>query len=424
MSNDDGRLLVGAILGFGYGLYSFWKGFRDFREFRLVSDTPAIPLRSVPMGLVHVRGEARSEETLYSPVTRTPCYLFQVVVEQWHRDSEGGGEWKNVGADTQSVKFYLQDNSGNVMVDATNAELDLPRIAFREVRSGVMASRGITPAPQSTSLPSQTPASDNELLQYVEQVRLRHVTQMVGRGIGALTHQADSAREPQRQSFLKFMADPTGAGGEGFRAQMLRAMMAKHDTTGETSRAALEMWKYQQGTPEFDAAFAKLSQTYIRAMNHNQGAIDPTVALMMAKQHKAEALTMAAQVASAAEPQTDPQLEQARQTAIAYGRQSFGAMIQHSTGTASGHYRFTEYCLLPGHTYDLTGTCAENPNPRDSYDRNIILKGTNEPTFLISSRTQQQVKSWLQKRAAMRILGGAALAIVCLAYILWKAGLL
>jgi hypothetical protein len=413
------------MLGFGYGLYSFWKGFRDFREFRVVSDTPAIPIRSVPMGLVHVRGEARSEETLYSPVTRTPCYLFQVVVEQWHSDSDGGGEWKNVGTDIQSVKFYLQDNSGNVMVDATNAELDLPRSGFREVRSGVVSgSRAITPPAQGAPLAANAPAADPELLQYVEHVRLRHVTQMVGRGIGALTHQSDSAREPQRQSFLKFMADPTGAGGEGFRAQMIRAMIAKKDTTGETSRAALEMWKYQQGTPEFDAAFAKLSQTYIRAMNHGQGTIEPTVALMMAKQHQGEALTMAAQVAAAAEPQSDPQLEQARQTAIAYGRQGFAAMVQHSTGGASGHYRFTEYCLLPGRIYDLTGTCTENPNPRDSYDRNIIVKGTNETTFLISSRTQQQVTSWLRKRAAMRILGGAALAIVCLAYMLWKAGLL
>jgi hypothetical protein len=80
--------------------------------------------------------------------------------------------------------------------------------------------------------------------------------------------------------------------------------------------------------------------------------------------------------------------------------------------------------LLPSQTYDITGTCAENPNPRDEHDRNLILKGTNEPTFLISSRTEKQVESWLRRQTLLMILGGAALAIVCLAIFLGKIGLL
>jgi len=82
MAQDNGRLLIGSILGFGGGIYTFLKGFREYRKYRVVADTPTIRIRSVPMGLVQIRGEARAEETLVSPVTRTPCYLFQVVVEE------------------------------------------------------------------------------------------------------------------------------------------------------------------------------------------------------------------------------------------------------------------------------------------------------------------------------------------------------
>ena len=78
-NNDDGRLLLDSILGFGGGIYTFLKGFRQYRKYRLVADTPTIRIRSVPMGLVQIRGEARGEETLLSPVTRTPCYIFKVV---------------------------------------------------------------------------------------------------------------------------------------------------------------------------------------------------------------------------------------------------------------------------------------------------------------------------------------------------------
>jgi len=37
-------------------------------------------------------------------------------------------------------------------------------------------------------------------------------------------------------------------------------------------------------------------------------------------------------------------------------------------GLSTGRYRFTEYCILPEHTYHVTGTCVENPRPKDSDD--------------------------------------------------------
>lgn len=50
MAHDSGDLLGASVFGFGLGIYVFIKGFREFREYRVVSDTPAIPIRSVPMG--------------------------------------------------------------------------------------------------------------------------------------------------------------------------------------------------------------------------------------------------------------------------------------------------------------------------------------------------------------------------------------
>lgn len=49
MSNSD-NLAVYAFLGFFAGLYIFFKGFRQFRNYLLVEDTPEIPIRGVAMG--------------------------------------------------------------------------------------------------------------------------------------------------------------------------------------------------------------------------------------------------------------------------------------------------------------------------------------------------------------------------------------
>ncbi len=89
---------------------------------------------------------------------------------------------------------------------------------------------------------------------------------------------------------------------------------------------------------------------------------------------------------------------------------------------ASGHYRLTEYCVVPGGAYEVSGTCVENANPSDEYDRNLITKGGNEPTFLISSRTEKALKSMLRRKAALHIFGGAALSVACLALLLAKFG--
>lgn len=101
----------------------------------------------------------------------------------------------------------------------------------------------------------------------------------------------------------------------------------------------------------------------------------------------------------------------------------FGFSTGLSVGTSiSGQYRLTEFLILPDHWYDVIGTCTENPAAKDDHDRNMILKGQNEPTFLISWRDEKQEESVLKRRALAYIFGGAGLSVVCLGFLLAKFG--
>jgi hypothetical protein len=91
-------------------------------------------------------------------------------------------------------------------------------------------------------------------------------------------------------------------------------------------------------------------------------------------------------------------------------------------GGASGRYRLTEFLVIPEHWYDVTGTCVENPEPQDEHDRNMIVKGTNEPTFLITWRSEKEIRQTLRNRATKYIFGGGILAVVCLGIFLAKHG--
>jgi hypothetical protein len=52
----------------------------------------------------------------------------------------------------------------------------------------------------------------------------------------------------------------------------------------------------------------------------------------------------------------------------------------------------------------------------------LIRKGTNEPTFLISWRSEKEIERTLRNRAALHIFGGAALSVACLGILLAKLG--
>src|SRR5579872_7343396 len=137
MSSDaSAKIDVWLTVGFGAGLYYFYKGFRTFREYRVLMDTPEVPIRSVAMGLVDIHGKATGTPPIPSPVTQTPCYFYKVDIERWVTD-KNGGHWSHVTTDADGPKFYVADKTGKVLVDAHEAELDLIQTGRVEARCGL-----------------------------------------------------------------------------------------------------------------------------------------------------------------------------------------------------------------------------------------------------------------------------------------------
>jgi len=271
MSDSDFDIAV--VVGFGAGIFWFFKGFKVYREYRVLADTPEMPIRSIPMGLVEIHGKAKpaADPLVDSPVSQTPCLFYKVDIERYERDSKGRSSWRHYKTDCNGVPFYVDDGTGKALVHAQGAELDLIRTAHRDTGS---------------MFPSSGEATAAEMVSY-----------------------ALSVRSPSL--------------GEGLLS-----------TVGRVASNGVSLGK-----------------------------------------------------------------------------------------GGTGRYRFTESLILPDHWYDITGTCVENPSPRDEHDRNMIVKGQNEPTFLISWRSEKEIEGTLRKRAAFHIFGGAALSIGCLGILLFRLGL-
>jgi hypothetical protein len=287
MSHHSANAEAALVVGIGAGLVMFIKGFRVYREYRVLLDTPEMPIRSIAMGLVEIHGKAKTEQTVSSPVTKTPCCFYKVDIERWVRD-KNGGHWSHAATDADGVKFHLEDGSGRVLVDAQGAEYDLLQSGKAETgrRMGVSLSRTLW-GKGDPALATGPMASDADLLAYARSA--------VGRRRGGFS--LDSG------SFLPSLSGALNLGG-----------------------------------------------------------------------------------------------------------------------SSADRFRLSEYLILPDHWYDITGTCVENSAPQDEHDRNLIRKGTNEPTFLISWRSEKEVERTLRNRAAFHIFGGAALSVACLGILLAKLG--
>ena len=98
--------------------------------------------------------------------------------------------------------------------------------------------------------------------------------------------------------------------------------------------------------------------------------------------------------------------------------------IDHRISGLEQRYRLTEHCLLADRECNIIGTCAENPSPKDDLDRNLLKKGQNEKTFLITSMGEKQIEKSLRLRAIIMVLAGAAIMIGVVALALHKARML
>src|SRR5437660_2765359 len=176
-----------ALLLFGgVGLWTFFKGFRVMREYKVLEDTPRIPIRSVPMGFVHIRGKAEGAEILASPVSHTPCCFYKVEIDEWK--SEGRSKnWVRCCVDMNGYRFSLADDTGRILIDAHAAEYDLPLATERVVSSQTMGVGG-------------PGASDADLLQYVSYSRIHGLTDRAGQWIDKGFEKAGAPVHPEMQA--------------------------------------------------------------------------------------------------------------------------------------------------------------------------------------------------------------------------------
>ena len=125
-SSDPSGLLILCAVGFCAGIGLFFYGFRLLQRRRLILDTPFSKIRSASMGMVEVSGLAVGPYTMIAPITARPCYYYRTLVWEW-KQSGKNKQWVKVAGECMHVPFFVDDNTGRLLIDPRGADLDLHR---------------------------------------------------------------------------------------------------------------------------------------------------------------------------------------------------------------------------------------------------------------------------------------------------------
>lgn len=352
------------------------------------------------MGMVELSGLAVGPYTMIAPITERACYYYRTVAWEWKRRGRSN-QWVKVAAECMHVPFFLDDNTGKVMVDPCGADLDLHRDFQQEFCDGLFTMKEEAPPNVHSFLSRHGVSTTNKIKVEEFCIKPKNSLFMLGTlddnpGL-EVTQQPIQDEEHNTltlRSALNLSFNSEGDGGGLSNALSLSGGL-QHDPKYDAI--------YEQAASSISARIIHLSPDH--GSDHgsaDQGSADqgpadqgPAKAADMTQQQKIAAAMLKAGIRSPA----------AWAAAEVTPAQTV-AGAQPDDGASNG--------ILPNGVVQAATQTASELDGFDPHPPVVLMKGKNNPTFLISWRSQRDLARSLGWKCTLMIWGGPALSLLCL----------
>ena len=115
--------LLFGLAGFVVGIFIFVRGFRVFARKERIVNTPVSKIAGAAMGPVKFFGTAVGPYTLLAPLTEVDCFYYRASVEG---GEDLNGEPREGASECLFTPFFVEDETGRVLIDPRGAHIDLP----------------------------------------------------------------------------------------------------------------------------------------------------------------------------------------------------------------------------------------------------------------------------------------------------------
>jgi hypothetical protein len=384
-SNPTG-LLVWCAIGLCAGIYLFIQGFRLLQRRHLILDTPVSKIRSASLGMVELSGLAVGPHTMVAPITARPCYYYRTVVWEW-KQSGKNKKWVKVAAECMHVPFFLDDNTGKVMVDPRGADLDLHRDFQQEFCDSFFTTKEEAPPNVHSFLSRHGIMTSNKIK--VEEFCIKPKNALFLLGTLDENPGLELTSKPIQDD------EPTSLiSGNAFSFSVDGAELGRRLSfaTGGDALSGLSLSGGLQHNPDYDPIYGKAlssASAHVIRLSPDHG---PTKATEMTQQQKIAAALVKAGI-------TNP-------AAWAAVGVTPSATVVNSEPNGSPHAVLPNGSQVP--------ESAAPPSGFDPHPSVVLMKGKNNPTFLISWRSQRDLARSLGWKCTLMIWGGPALSLLSL----------
>jgi hypothetical protein len=380
-SSDNTSLFFWSLIGLCGGIYLFVHGFVLLRRRRLILDTPFSKIRSASMGMVEVSGLAVGPYTMTAPITARPCYYYRTLVWEWKRQGKNS-QWVKVAAESMHLPFFLDDNTGKVLVDPRGADLDLHRDFQQEFCDSYFTTKEPAPDNVRSFLARHGIVTSNKIK--VEEFCIKPKNSLFI--LGTL------AENPGMEVRPEAVVNAEAA---------LFAPRGISVVFGTTVGNSLGLTTVAETMIASDSQSSSTQVIRLSPEAHTNKAAD-----MTQQQKIAAALTKAGITNPAAWAAAGVADSSAQVNGAPVVMNADQPITPPTNGGDSGIPQGSSH-----HEFDIRPPV-------------VLMKGTNDKTFLISWRSQQEVARTLGWKCTLMIWGGPALALLSLYVLLSVAHLL
>ena len=373
-SSDPSGLLLWCGVGFCAGIGLFFYGFRLLQRRRLILDTPFSKIRSASMGMVEVSGLAVGPYTMVAPITARPCYYYRTLVWEW-KQSGKNKNWVKVAGECMHLPFFLDDNTGRVLVDPRGADLDLHLDFAQEFCDSFFTTKDPAPDNLRTFLALHGIVTNNKIK--VEEYCIKPKNSLFILGTLSENPGLEVSPRPVRD------VEPIHSiSTRGFSLSLNSLSFSTSDDGDYPIGSLAQRPAIQPDAPPYEVI--RLSPESAPAKSSD-----------MTQQQKVAAAMLRAGISNPAA------------WAAAGMSNPGGVQVLADPATAA-----------PGETGNGDAVSATQANAFDPHPPVVLMKGANNKTFLISWRSQQEVARSLGWKCVLMIWGGPALALLSLYFFL------
>jgi hypothetical protein len=127
---EDNNCCCGGLLLFLFGMVLIIGGVQRYLLAQKIKNTPTSKVRSAAVGLVELAGKARCKDTLDSPISHVRSIYWRIKGEYYKPGKHGG--WRDIYNASSSEQFYLEDDTGKMLIEPKDAEIEIPHDFFNE----------------------------------------------------------------------------------------------------------------------------------------------------------------------------------------------------------------------------------------------------------------------------------------------------